>query len=230
MNLIHAMLLFPIVMQQACFSNSGDRRGVVDGQPSGNSATLRSGNDLLDEDNSDQSMVPSVADDRIPDRLVLVLPDQVERIDIDRFVRQRRSMMVRHLPLEEKFENVHRPFGHALVVEKDVEASMMRDMQANPQLAHWLFLHGALTLQESLADNARPLLLEEQKALIAHFGRTLGFLARSLDQREEGERYKIFLRKLYVNLAGRHLYREVRPRNTPTPMRPRKSTADPLGP
>ena len=167
------------------------------------------GTENNEADNGEEN---SAADDPAENRAIMVLPAGVERLGIDRFLRERRTLMVRYLPLEDKFANVHQAFVHKHVLDREASTSLRRELAENPRLTHWLFLHGCLTVQEVLADPQRPLLLNEQKGVIAHYGRTLTFMGGVLDDLAGDEKYKDFFRRLYGMLAKRYLYRELRNR------------------
>lgn len=170
--------------------------------------------DEEDEEEDTESSAPNARPNTTaqPDRLVMVLPGSVERITIDRFLRERRTFMVRFLPLEPKFAPLHDAFAHKNIVDDETTEALRQEILQNPQLGHWLFLHGSLVVQDVLADPERPLLLEQQKGAIAHFGRTLTFLARTLDDYQGEGRYQDFVRRLYVTLSRRYLYRDLRKR------------------
>jgi hypothetical protein len=172
------------------------------------------GNNAQDSDSSDNLEV------ELPDTVTLTLPASVERIVVDRFLRDRRTLMVKFLPLEPAFKELHVAFMPRNTLSRDVEGELRRSVLENRQRSHWLFLHGALELQETLANVSRPLLIEEQKAVLAHYGRTLLFLAKTLDSAQEPGasrapgRYTLFFRQLYKALSARYLYRELKERDT----------------
>jgi hypothetical protein len=162
---------------------------------------------------SDSATVEEVED---IDAAQLDLPTEIERIDIDRFYRERRTLYVNFLPLDPKFAQIHALFGHQLVRHKEADISLRAQLGKDLRLSHWLFIVGILELQEKLSDPEKTLLLEEQKAVIAHYMRTLTFTAKFLDEKIETKRYQVLLTRVYKSLAARHLYRNVRGREKVT--------------
>lgn len=162
--------------------------------------------------NSENSQYASENKDADIDPAQLDLPSEIERIDIDRFFRERRTLYVNFLPLDQKFAEIHRLFGHQLVRDKEADLSLRAQLGKDLRITHWIFVFGALELHERLSDPQKTLLLEEQKAIIAHYMRTLNFIAKFMDENLKTKRYQMFLTRLYKSLAGRHLYRNVRER------------------
>jgi hypothetical protein len=117
---------------------------------------------------------------------------------------------VRFLPLDQKFTQVHALFGHLLVRDKETDVSLRAQLGKDLQQTHWIFIFGTLDLYEKLSDPEKTLLLEEQKAVMAHSMRTLTFIAKVLDEKSPTQRYQAFLTRVYKSLASRHLYRNVR--------------------
>jgi hypothetical protein len=178
-------------------ASDGDTNGSVDSQDNeSNTETNESSNDSFEDIDAAQ----------------LDLPTEIERIDIDRFYRERRTLYVNFLPLDPKFAEIHALFGHQLVRDKEVNTSLRAQLGKDLRLSHWIYIFGILELNERLSDREKMLLLDDQKAVIAHYMRTLTFIAKFLDENIQTQRYQAFLTRVYKSLAARHLYRNVRGR------------------
>jgi hypothetical protein len=99
-----------------------------------------------------------------------------------------------------------------MVRDKEVNTSLRAQLGKDLRLSHWIYIFGILELNERLSDREKMLLLEDQKAVIAHYMRTLTFMAKFLDENIQTQRYQVFLTRVYKSLAARHLYRNVRGR------------------
>jgi hypothetical protein len=184
-------------------------------QSSGEQASTKDGSESDgDTDNeTNQSEANSIED---IDAAQLDLPTEIERIDIDRFYRERRTLYVNFLPLDPKFAQIHALFAHQIVRDKEADISLHAKLGKDLRLSHWIFIFGILELNERLSDPEKTLLLEDQKAVIAHYMRTLSFMAKFLDEKIETKKYQVFLTRVYKTLAARHLYRTVRGREKVT--------------
>jgi hypothetical protein len=146
---------------------------------------------------------------------LLALPEFFERIDLDKFLRKRRTLFVKYLPLDKKFHEVNELFGVGSVLDREAEENLKSWVFEDERRAHWVFLQGWLIALEKLGDRERPMLREQQKSLIVQYTKSLGFIAACLDEKTKNVRYKNFVKRVYRTLASRYLYREVRDRSVP---------------
>lgn len=159
----------------------------------------------LEEESSDVASDPEIGR--------LLLPEYIERIDIDRFLRDRRGLMLRYFPIQPKYDEIYRAFAPGLVLDRAVERTLSASIDENKAKWHWIFLTGVLTLHEDLANQSRSSLLDQRKALVAQHGRALLFLAKELDRSLQTTQYQDFFRRLYRLVSERNLYRKVEPRD-----------------
>lgn len=216
------LFLLCTVLSVGCLSPSDDAQlNVIDNMPENQQPSLsaleREGYEKqgfeFDEGLFDEREVESGGRGALtPGHAELDLPAELERVDIDRFLRDRRTLTALFDPLDAKYRS------HLALFEPDMRLSpdVIRELKLKiwDALAqhHWVFIEGLYQFQTDLAEASRAGLRQKKKRIIVHHVKALTFLGQALDERMGDSRYLSIVRNLYRMMADRHLMRPLRDR------------------
>jgi hypothetical protein len=156
----------------------------------------------------------SVSDEKEPPRkrADLDLPTELERVDIHRFLLDRRTLTAPYEPVDVKYRQFIQSFEPDIRLSPDASRELKVKILESVAQHHWIFVEGLYQFQADVTDASGAELRERKKRVIVHHLKALTFLAQVLDEQMSGARYRKIVRELYRIMADRHLMRPVRER------------------